>query len=93
MIINFFFFNFYLPTLFRRDMQVDMCVRGGLRVLKTKKDQEEEEAKDWHCSTRVAGLGRLSARANMAMKPFVKRVITVFATNALFLRVISNFRI
>ena len=33
------------------------------------------------------------AGANMAMKPFVKRVITIFATNASFLRVISNFRI
>ena len=41
---------------------------------------------------RVAGLGRLSAGANMAMKPFVKRVITIFATNASFLRIISNFR-
>ena len=41
----------------------------------------------------VAGLGRLSAGANMAMKPFVNRVITIFATNASFLRVISNFRI
>ena len=44
-------------------------------------------------SSRVAGLGRLSAGANMAMKPFVKRVITIFATNASFLRAISNFRI
>ena len=42
---------------------------------------------------RVAGLGRLSAGAKMAMKPFVKREFTIFATNALFLRVISNFRI
>ena len=42
---------------------------------------------------RVAGLGRLSAGAKMAMKPFVKRVFTIFATNASFLRVISNFRI
>ena len=31
--------------------------------------------------------------AKMAMKPFVKRVFTVFATNASFLRIISNFRI
>ena len=46
-----FFFNLYLPTLFRRDIHVDMCVRRGLRVSKIKKDQEEEEAKDWHCST------------------------------------------
>ena len=44
-------------------------------------------------SMRVAGLGRLSAGAKMAMKPFVKRVFTIFATNASFLRVISNFRI
>ena len=43
--------------------------------------------------TRVAGLGRLSAGAKMAMKPFVKRVFTIFVTNASFLRVISNFRI
>ena len=42
---------------------------------------------------RVAGLGRLSAGAKMAMKPFVKRVFTIFATSASFLRVISNFRI
>ena len=42
---------------------------------------------------RVAGLGKLSAGAKMAMKPFVKRVFTIFATNASFLRVISNFRI
>ena len=42
---------------------------------------------------RVAGLGRLSAGANMAMKPFVKRVITIFATNASFLRVIAKLQI
>ena len=42
---------------------------------------------------RVAGLGRLSAGAKMAMKPFVKRVFTIFAPNASFVRVISNFRI
>ena len=33
-------------------------------------------------ASRVAGLGRLSAGAKMAMKPFVKRVFTIFATNA-----------
>ena len=33
--------------------------------------------------TRVAGIGRLSAGEKMAMKPFVKRVFTIFATNAL----------
>ena len=34
---------------------------------------------------RVAGLGRLSAGVKMAMKPFVKRVFTISATNASFL--------
>ena len=38
--------------------------------------------------SRVAGLGRLSAGAKMAMKPSVKRVFTILATNASFLRVI-----
>ena len=51
MTTNGLFFNLYLPTLFRRDIHVDVCVRGGLRVLKAKKGQEEEEAKDWHCCT------------------------------------------
>ena len=41
---------------------------------------------------RVAGLGRLSAGAKMAMKPSVKCVITIFATNASFLRVIANLQ-
>ena len=35
-----------------------------------------------HGTSRVAGLGRLSVGAKMAMKPFVKRVFTIFATNA-----------
>ena len=42
---------------------------------------------------RVAGLGRLSAGAKMAMKPFVERVFTIFATNASVLRVIVNLQI
>ena len=46
-----------------------------------------------YTSCRVAGLGRLSAGAKMAMKPFVKHVFTIFTTNKSFLRVISNFRI
>ena len=41
-------------------------------------------------TARVAGLGRLSAVAKMAMKPFVKRVFTIFATNASFLCIIAN---
>ena len=43
--------------------------------------------------SRVAGLGRLSAGAKMALKPFVKRVFTIFATNASFLHVIANLQI
>ena len=42
---------------------------------------------------RVAELGSLSSGAKMAMKIFVKRVFTIFATNASFLRVIANFQI
>ena len=39
---------------------------------------------------RVAELGRLSSGAKMAMKIFAKRVFTIFASNASFLRVIAN---
>ena len=41
---------------------------------------------------RVAELGRLSSGAKMAMKIFVKRVFTIFASNASFLRVIANLQ-
>ena len=43
--------------------------------------------------SRVAELGSLLLGAKMAMKTFVKRVFTIFATNALFLRVIANLLI
>ena len=39
---------------------------------------------------RAAELGSLSSGAKMAMKIFVKRVFTIFASNASFLRVIAN---
>ena len=42
---------------------------------------------------RVAELGSLSSGAKMALEIFVKRVFTIFATNALFLRVIANLQI
>ena len=42
---------------------------------------------------RVAELGSLSSGAKMAMKIFVKRVFSIFATNASFLRVIANLQI
>ena len=41
---------------------------------------------------RLAELGRLSPGAKMAMKIFVKRISTIFATNASFLRVIANLQ-
>ena len=41
---------------------------------------------------RVAELSSLSSGAKMAMKIFVKRVFTIFASNALFLRVIANLQ-
>ena len=43
-----------------------------------------------HC--RVAELGSLSSEAKIAMKIFVKRVFTIFASNASFLRVIANLQ-
>ena len=43
--------------------------------------------------SRVAELGSLSSGAKMAMKIFAKRVFTIFATNASFLRVIANLQI
>ena len=42
---------------------------------------------------RVAELGSLSSEAKMAMQIFVKRGITIFATNALFLCVIANLQL
>ena len=41
---------------------------------------------------RVAELGSLSLGAKMAMQIFVKRVFTIFASNASFLRVIANLQ-
>ena len=41
---------------------------------------------------RVAELGSLSSGAKMAMKIFVKRVFTIFASNASFLRIIANLQ-
>ena len=42
---------------------------------------------------RVAKVGSISARAKMTIKTFVKRVFTIFATNALFLCIITNLHI
>ena len=42
--------------------------------------------------SRVAELGSLLSGAKVAMKIFVKRVFTIFASNASFLRVIANLQ-
>ena len=42
---------------------------------------------------RVVELGSLSSGAKMALEIFVKRVYTIFTTNASFLRVIANLQI
>ena len=47
----------------------------------------------WVVCNRVAEVGSLSARAKIAIKAFVKRVVTCFATNVLFLRIIANLQI
>ena len=54
----------------------------------------ELKTKFWICVLvpRVAELGSLSSGAKMAMKIFVKRVFTIFASNASFLRVIANLQ-
>ena len=47
----------------------------------------------WLEPIRVAEVGSLSSGAKMVMKIFVKRVFTIFATNASFLRIIANLLI
>ena len=42
--------------------------------------------------SRVAELGSLSSGAKVAMEIFVKCVVTIFASNASFLRVIANLQ-
>ena len=46
-----------------------------------------------YVTIRVAELGSLSSGAKMAMKIFVKRVFSIFASNASFLRVIASLQI
>ena len=51
------------------------------------------ESKSQRTSVRVAEVGSISARAKMAIKIFVKRVFTIFATNASFLPVTADLQI
>ena len=55
-------------------------------------NQPTSKSLDPYIRPRVAELGRLSSGAKMAMKIFVKRVFTIFASNASLLRVIANLQ-
>ena len=59
---------------------------------KTLYSQMYETNKTRSSEIRVAELGSLLSGAKMAMKIFVKRVFTIFASNASFLRVIANLQ-
>ena len=59
---------------------------------KKKEKNRNNEVGNCHLRTRVAELGSLSSGAKMAMKIFVKRVFTIFASNASFLHVIANLQ-
>ena len=53
---------------------------------------KEQEPEHGSLRIRVAELGSLSSGAKIAMKIFVKRVFTIFASNVSFLRVIANLQ-
>ena len=55
-------------------------------------DHGDDDGDDDDYGGRVAELRSLSSGAKMAMEIFVKRVFTIFASNALFLRVIANLQ-
>ena len=79
-ILNFMFFSGWILVSNENDLTLRNS-GGGKR-----------EGCDHVCDTRVAELGSLSSRAKMAMKIFVKRIFTIFASNASFLRAIANLQ-
>ena len=62
-----------------------------LHFLSSKTQTEHEKSR--LDGDRVAELGSLSSGAKRAKKVFVKRIFTIFATNASFLHVITNLQI
>ena len=79
---------------------IKYCYRRSLIILETAIwGQESNIGKILHQirwvreGERVAEVGSLSSKAKMAMKFFVKRVFTIFATNASVLRTIANLQI
>ena len=78
-----------------QDHLTNLVKSYGVDVIKTEKQRMTNCVFNnlvWIC-TRVAELGRLSSGAKMAMKIYVKRVFTIFATNASFFLVITNLQI
>ena len=65
---------------------------AAMEVVEEKKGEEVDRFPASQVG-RVAELGSFSSGTKKALKIFVKRVFTIFTTNASFLRVISNFRI
>ena len=52
----------------------------------------KEKNREMVITARVAELGSFSSGAKMVMKIFVKRIITIFASNASFLHVIPKLQ-
>ena len=75
----------------QRDKKYQNKYGGARNMFSTKTNQPF--LSDVPCGIWVAELGSLSSGAKMAMKIFVKRLFTIFGTNALFLRVIANLQI
>ena len=91
--ISFLFFKIGRHAL-RHSMRESRPYQNIAQILFTKaKERHSIQTLDseW-VPSRVAELGSLSSGAKMAMKIFVKRVFTIFTSNASFLRVISNLQ-
>ena len=72
--------------------------KGDDRIYRLQSGEERrprgscKRCKPFYVKIRVAELGSLLSGAKMAMKIVVKRVFTIFASNASFLRVITNLQ-
>ena len=74
--------------------QVTFKKLGGVQYVKSQLSTEHTaKLSVIEVVRRVAEVGSLSSGAKMAMKIFVKRIFTIFATNVSFLRVFANLQI
>ena len=80
----------FMPLWSRQQRNIVQLCQGGKRWTLLSKMRKCWPYVMW--SNRVAELGSLLSGAKMAMKIFVKRVFTIFASNASFLRVIANLQ-